>query len=242
HYLNAFEFFPDADDASEIKENARRHLERAGARASSLAATLEAQRYFEQAADLADDAPTQAAWLEQAGQMAWNGNRREDATSLFRRAIQLYEGQGLTHPAARVSARQGEIDWFLGDVGPAIERMERSFTVLVKEEQDPDLAVLAAQIARFQFFTGDLQTSLERVELALEIAETMWLPGVISDGLQTKANVLAARSRREESLALLERALKIAVENDYPIAAARAILLGDSAPPRRSPSFAAPRI
>ena len=222
HYLNAFEFFPDADDAGEIRDNARRHLERAGVRASSLAATLEAQRYFEQAANLADDAPTQAALLEQAGQMAWNGNRREDATSLFRRAIQLYEGQGLTHPAARVSARQGEIDWFLGDVGPAIERMERSFAVLVKEEHDPDLAVLAAQIARFQFFTGDLQTSLERVELALEIAETMWLPGVISDGLQTKANVLAARSRREESLALLERALKVALENDYPLAAARA--------------------
>ena len=53
-------------------------------------------------------------------------------------------------------------------------------------------------------------------------SETMWLPGVISEGLQTKANVLAARSRREESLALLERALKVALENDYPLAAARA--------------------
>jgi tetratricopeptide (TPR) repeat protein len=154
--------------------------------------------------------------------MAWNGNRREDATALFDEAIQLFESEGLTHPAARVSARRGEIDWFLGAVGPAIERMERSFAVLVKEEQDPDLATLAAQIARFQFFTGDLKTSLERVELALEISETMWLPGLISDALQTKANILAAGSRREESLALLERALKIAVENDYPLAATRA--------------------
>jgi tetratricopeptide (TPR) repeat protein len=222
HYLNAFELAPDAPDALEIKANARKHLERAGVRASSLAATLEAQHYFEQAAALAADVPTEASLLEQAGQMAWNGNRREDATSLFDRATQLYESEGLTHAAARVSARQGEIDWFLGNIGPAIDRMERSFALLVKEEQDADLAVLAQQIARFQFFTGDLDTSLERVELALHIAETMWLPGVISDGLQTKANVLAARSRREESLALLERALKVAMENDYPLAAARA--------------------
>jgi len=222
HYLNAFRLFPDADDSAQIKANARQRLERAGVRASSLAATLEAQHYFQQAAELADDDPSRATLLEQAGQMAWNGNRREDATALFEDAIQLFESAGLTHPAARVSARRGEIDWFLGDVGPAIERMERSFALLVKEEQDPDLAALAAQIARFQFFTGDLETSLERVELALEIAETMWLPGLISEGLQTKANILAARSRREESLALLERALKIAVENDYPIAAARA--------------------
>jgi class 3 adenylate cyclase len=148
HYLNAFRLFPDADDSAQIKANARRRLERAGVRASSLAATLEAQHYFQQAAELADDGPSQAALLEQAGQMAWNGNRREDATALFDEAIQLFETEGLTHPAARVSARRGEIDWFLGDVGPAIERMERSFAVLVKEEQDPDLAVLAGQIAR----------------------------------------------------------------------------------------------
>ncbi|HJT38297.1 MAG TPA: adenylate/guanylate cyclase domain-containing protein [Actinomycetota bacterium] len=222
HYLNAFELFPDASDAGEIKEEARKHLERAGARASSLAATLEAQHYFEQAASLASDVPTQAGLLEQAGQMAWNGNRMEDASRLYDRAIELYEGEGLTHPAARVSARRGEIDWFLGDIEPAVARMERSFAVLVKEEQDADLAALAAQIARFQFFTGDLETSLARVELALEIAETKWLPGLISEGLQTKANILAAKSRREESLALLERGLKVALENDYPIAAARA--------------------
>ena len=222
HYLNAFGLFPEAADAAEIKANARKHLERAGVRAASLAASLEAQHYFEQAASLADDVPGQAALLEQAGQMAWNGNRRQEATNLFDRAIELYEGEGLTHPAARVSAKRGEIDWFLGNVGPAIERMERSFSVLVEEEQDADLATLAAQIARFQFFTGDLETALERVELALEIAETMWLPGIISEGLQTKANILAARSRREESLALLERGLRVALENDVPLAAARA--------------------
>src|SRR5207248_3347070 len=61
HYLNAAELFPDAEDAEDIKANARKHLERAGVRAASLAATLEAQHYFEQAASLAADVPTEAA-------------------------------------------------------------------------------------------------------------------------------------------------------------------------------------
>jgi tetratricopeptide (TPR) repeat protein len=224
HYLNAVQLFPDADDAPQIKALARAKLERAGQRASSLAAMLEAQHYFQQAADLADDVAEQASLLEQAGQMAWNRNSREDATSLFERAIALYESRGLTHPAARVSARMGEIDWFLGDVGPAVERMERSLEMLMSEEKDADVAMLAAQIARFEFFMGDVERAMDRVEIALEIAETMWLPGLISDALQSKANILAARSRREESLALLERALAVALENDYPLAAARAFV------------------
>jgi len=77
HYLNAVQLFPDAEDAVEIKSRARDKLERAGARASSLAATLEAQHYYEQAANLAEDPVVKASLLEQAGQMAFNGGRIE---------------------------------------------------------------------------------------------------------------------------------------------------------------------
>ncbi|MGZ4143120.1 MAG: ATP-binding protein, partial [Actinomycetota bacterium] len=222
HYLHAVKLFPDAEDVGEIKARARDKLERAGARAASLAATLEAQHYYQQAADLAEDVGDTAFLVEQAGQMAWIGGRNEEALALFEQAIELFESRGLTHPAARVSARIGDIGYFNGEVGPAIERMERSFALLSQEEKDPDLGILAAQIARAQFFSGDLETAHERVEFALDIAETMWLPGLISEALQTKGNILAARSRREESLALLERALAVALENDYPLSAARA--------------------
>jgi len=55
HLLEAFRAALDAEDAQELKWRAREALARAGERAASVAAAAEAQRYFERAADLADD-------------------------------------------------------------------------------------------------------------------------------------------------------------------------------------------
>ena len=55
HYLDAYQELPDAEDAGKIKAKAREMLRRAGERASSLAAAREAQRYFQQAAELTDE-------------------------------------------------------------------------------------------------------------------------------------------------------------------------------------------
>ena len=52
HYLAAYRADPDAADADDIARRAVAALRQAGQRASSLAATLEAQRYYEQAADV----------------------------------------------------------------------------------------------------------------------------------------------------------------------------------------------
>ena len=52
HLIDALESAPDAPDAAEIRDRAREMLVRAGERAASLAATAEAQRAFERAADL----------------------------------------------------------------------------------------------------------------------------------------------------------------------------------------------
>src|SRR5262249_39279680 len=53
HYVDAYRAAPDAPDAAAIKAKAQEALARAGERAASLAANEEAQRYFEQAAELA---------------------------------------------------------------------------------------------------------------------------------------------------------------------------------------------
>ena len=64
--------------------------------------------------------------------------------------------------------------------------MEASYEVLADEEPDADLAELAAQLARFSYFAGDTDRALERVERALEIAESLDLPDVLSEALNTK--------------------------------------------------------
>ncbi len=75
HYLAAYEAAPDASDAPEIKGRAREALAQAGERAASLAAAAEAQRYFEQAAELTEGELAAAALTDRAGQMAWRAGR-----------------------------------------------------------------------------------------------------------------------------------------------------------------------
>jgi class 3 adenylate cyclase/tetratricopeptide (TPR) repeat protein len=222
HYLDAWRALPDATDAQELKGKARDMLIRAGERAAALAASEEAQRYFEQAAELADQPLERARLLEWAGEMAWTGGRGEAAAAHFSDAIALFQAQGQTHPAARVSARLGEVQWRGGRLELALDRMEQAFGVLVAEEADEDLATLAAELGRLHFFKGELDIAAERIEVALDIAESLWLPEVLSQALNTKSGIADVRGRSEEALALLTHALKVALENDLPTAALRA--------------------
>jgi tetratricopeptide (TPR) repeat protein len=211
---------PDAADAGEIKAQACKQLTRAGERAAALAATDEAQRYFEQAAELADHGAAQAELLEQAGEAGRAGGRLETAEVHFERSISLFEEAGAAHAAARVSARLGEVIWLRGSLEDARERMERSFQVLYADEPDEDVAVIASQLGRAAYFSGHFDLAAERIELALEIAAFVGLEEVISQALNTKA--LIFRRRQRESLVLLEGALKIALEGDFTTAALRA--------------------
>ena len=72
------------------------------------------------------------------------------------------------------------------------------------------------------FFTGQVNAAGERIELALEIAESLWLPEGLAQALITKSFVLDAKGRRAESLGLLKYALEIALESDIPSVAVRA--------------------
>jgi tetratricopeptide (TPR) repeat protein len=214
HYLDAYRAAPDADDAPEIKAEALERLVRAGERAASLAATEEAQRYFEQAAELSDEPLARAELVERAGQMAQQGGRIAEAIERFEQAIELFRSEGATHPAARVSARLGFAMWDHGRLAEGADRMEESLAVLADDEPDADLAAVLAQLGRLRFFLGELQPAAERIDRALEIAEALGLPDVLAEALNTKHLVLDAAGRFEEALALLERALVIAREHD----------------------------
>ena len=220
HYLVAYETVPDADDAEAIKARARDTLARAGARAASLAAAGEAQGYFARAVELADDPRTQAALLEQAGESARAGGDYGTAQEHFERAVALFEAESQTHPAARVSARLGEILYERGLAEEALARMEESFAILRADEPDEDLAMLAAQLGRLHSLLGNDAIALERLEFALDIAEPLDLPEVTSQALNSKA--LTLKLRPHESGALLREALRIALDHGLTAAAFRA--------------------
>jgi predicted ATPase/class 3 adenylate cyclase len=221
HYLDAFNAAPDAEDAGEIKAVALEMLQKASERAASLGANEEAQRYAERAIELTDDPMTTAQLHERAGALA--AVRLDTvATEHFRRSIEIFESQGATHPAARVSAKLAERMWDGGRLQEALDVMDRAFDVLVSEAQDEDLASLAAQLGRFTFFAGDPERANERIETALRIAEMLDLPEILSHAMNTKALFLYSADRSKEATALLRTALDVALEHDKPSAALRA--------------------
>jgi tetratricopeptide (TPR) repeat protein len=85
-----------------------------------------------------------------------------------------------------------------------------------------NVASLAAQVGRFRYFAGDREVASNRVETALDLAEALSVPEVLSQALNTKALLLISRGRRSEGSVLLRHALDVGLEHDKPSAALRA--------------------
>ena len=214
HYVAAYEAAPEDDEAPEIKQKAQATLARAAERAASLGAAAEAQRYFEQAAGLTDGPVERAELLDRAGSLARYAARPEDALQLFEESIALYEREGDTHAAARVSSRLADVEAGTGRLQQALERMERAFAVISTDEPDEDFALLAVRLAAGHSYSGDIERASERVELALDISESLGLPEPLTHALQTKALVADSRGHPQEAVAFLAQALAIALEHD----------------------------
>jgi class 3 adenylate cyclase/tetratricopeptide (TPR) repeat protein len=214
HFMDAYRLAPDDEDAGRIREHALERLVRAGERAAGLAAPGEAERLLGAAADLADDDRVQARLLEQAGQLALADGRSRDAHQRFARSAALYDGLKLTHDVARVNARSAEGLFLDGRVGEAVAAMEPAYAVLRDQEQDSDLAVLAAQYGRMLGFVDRTAESFEPLERALVISERLGLWDTLSSALNTKSLWLIAEGRQAEGLALMNGALAVALAHD----------------------------
>ncbi len=222
HYLDAYEAAPQDDDAAEIRARAAEMLMRAAERAASLAANAEAQRAFERAIELTDDPLVQAQLHERAGTVAYAGTRADEAAEHWQRSTELLQQAGDKHGAARVSARLAEVAWDRGRIEHGLETMQRSLDVLSQDDPDENVAMLAAQVGRFLWFAGEKAAALQRIEEALQLAETLLLPEVLSQALNTRGLILDAQGRSQEGLLLLRHGLEVALEHDKPSAALRA--------------------
>ncbi len=209
HLLEAYRLDPGAPDAETLRAHAYSALLRAGERAASLGASAEAQRYFEQAAELADEPRAEADALTRAGEMSTQAGDGAGAESLFGRAVSLYEGLGDAHAAGRATAWLAFAEQLRGDVDGAIERMERAYEIVVRDEPDADLAFLLVRLGSAHWAAGNRELAADRTERGLEIAEALRLPDVLVRGWTTKASVSSVR-KPQEARALHQLALETA--------------------------------
>lgn len=227
HLLEAFEADPEAPDAPGLRERAYDALVRAGDHAASLAAAASAEHYYERALTLAD--PAERATLHtRAGQMAWQQLHTAAARRHLDEAVALHMAVGRIGAAARTSVTLSAIDAHDLKRDQAAERMEAAFSELngadaTAADYEDDLALVAAELARRLVLANrNLDVALERIELALEIAERRGYSDVFCEAINTKGLILGGRGRREEGRALLGCALEHALASDNHAAALRA--------------------
>src|SRR6185437_11505395 len=223
HRLDAFRLLPDDPDAADLRDLARADMLRAADRAASVAAPAEAYRLVMSALELTPPGAGRAALHERAGQLALRKGDVPAAHARFGRAIEIHEAAGDERSAARVRAGRGDVLFLLGRADEGVAEMEAAYAVLADGTSDANLAHLAAQLGRLTGMIGQAQRGREPLERAIDIAETLELPDVLSDALNTKGLWrIAYTNRREEGRSLMLGALRVALEADVPAAVMRA--------------------
>ncbi len=213
HLLEAYRLDPDSSDADAIKLRARQAMLQAGERAAALGASSEAQRYFQQAAELTDNPVGKATALSRSAEMALRGGAHEQAGALLEEASELYIAAGDTHAAARAASWLGLALQFAGRVEEAIGRMEQAYEVVSTDPPDADLALLVTRMAIAYRFAGDIEQGALWTERGLDLAESLELPESLVRGWVNKAGIVAAK-RPEEARGLFELALGTAVRHE----------------------------
>ncbi|HKT45231.1 MAG TPA: adenylate/guanylate cyclase domain-containing protein [Gaiellaceae bacterium] len=217
HLLAAYDAEPDAADAQQIRESARLALVHAGDRASALAASADALRYYEQALALAEDAELH----ELAGRAAFLAARRPVAREHYERAIVLAEAADDAHGAARLRSRLGGVLFIEDMTAQAFENLERAIEVLSSVE-DADLSFAIAELSRYLALVGRHDEAMPLIERSLALAEALDLPETFASALLTRGIVLNWQGRTRESRLLTRHALDVALANDLNGVALRA--------------------
>ena len=221
HRLDAYRLVPDDDDADGLREQARDLLLRAAGRARSLAAPQEAQRLTLTALELSPEEEVRAELLSQAADLALVRGEPVESRGLAEQALAIHTDRGDERAAARVLAIIGEALFLEGRPYEAVPLMQQAYDALNGQPPSVELAELAAQLGRSQGLAGQGDEGVEQLERAIDLAERLRLPAVLSDALNSRG-VFMVGTRPEQARTLLEGALRIALEEDLPRNAMRA--------------------
>jgi class 3 adenylate cyclase/tetratricopeptide (TPR) repeat protein len=220
HLLDAYRLDPDAADAVPVRAQARAALLRAGERAESLAAAGEAQRYFQQAAELTDDLLARAELVGRAGRMAWRAGNPADARPLLEQAHAALAERDDPR-AAGPAVVLADIDFAEGHPDLAVARLEPVLEALEQGAPPAELAAAAAQLGRLYIFGGELERAAQCLDRALALAEAHELTETLVQALNSKAVIALRSDRLHEARILLEGALELALAHDLATAALR---------------------
>ncbi len=219
HYLEAIRADPEAQDAPILRAAAREKLTAAGQAAASLALGPEAERYFQQAAELAEDDIERARLFEYAGRTLWQSGDAEAAEKRLRSAVELYQRGGVS-TGAGAAVTLAKLLRYLGRMEDARKLLERFRPA--GGDADPVMRAEAlSELAAVLFWSGELDGAGPLIEEALGTLENEEAWAALPEALTNRGVYLIYRGRRQEGTGVLRQARELAEEHDLPAVALR---------------------
>jgi tetratricopeptide (TPR) repeat protein len=214
HYLQAIRTAPDAADVGELRASARETLTAAGRAAASLTLGPEADRYFEQAAELADDDAERATLYESAGDALTRSGDSDQAIERLREAVRLIGAAGdPTGGSAAVTL--GE----LLRVGGYAKESQELLAPFRNSSEGLEPVVHARALLGLSLnlmFDGHCDEAGSMIEESLAHLEDAMEWAGLADGLITRGVFLVRNRRPQEALGVLRQGLAIAEAHDLP--------------------------
>jgi class 3 adenylate cyclase/tetratricopeptide (TPR) repeat protein len=220
HYLQSIAADPEAEDVVELRAGASERLASAGRAAASLALGTEADRYFEQAAELTAEEAERASLFEAGGNALFRAGELEAAEHRLRQAAELH----------RLSGRPtgGRSSVSLAMVLRRRGRLEDALAVLEpfrSGDAEPDVVLRAharAELATALAFAGEIEASVPLFDDALTVLQEQQAWPELAEALVGQATRLLYTRRLREGEAVLGLAISLADELDLPAVGLRA--------------------
>ena len=211
HYLAAYRNAAEGPEADALAGQARIALRVAGDRAVTLGAQEQASGFFRDALEVTAEPIERAALLERAGLAASAAGSHEEAERLLAEAIDLLRAAGDRSGAARVTGLLGDAMFGRYRLDAALALIEPASAEFADLGDDPGLATLLGQLARFQMLRQvDFGASIANADRALAIAERLDRVDLVADTIVTRGVALVSMGRAYEGIGCLETGLSLA--------------------------------
>ena len=199
---------------------------KAGDRAASIFANLEAVNHFKHALEVlqsVDNQPLKGEVLERLGTVTFLYGRTEEAIALTSEALELVEKTGDKTKTAELCDRIGLMHYLSGyEAQKAQDYFNRGIALLEDNPQkSTELAHLYKDLSRFYWKTGQFAPAAEMSQKALDVAHDLGDDEVEADAYLTFAIVLPP-DQADKLLEYEYKALEIALKGNIVDAALRA--------------------
>jgi len=203
------------------KDKALGYFLKAGEKASSVYANIEAVSYFQSALRLIEEREGElrekGRILEKLGDIKMLVGEHDSGMKYWNEALLLWKQLGEKETVAGLHRKMANALWRdMGDTEMGKVHHEEALKILEKQPESVELASLFVDMARLYWRTENLAKARPWAEKALEIAKRLSAYKVIADSYTVLAVVFSVSGENmKKAIEYNERALKIALDNGY---------------------------